>query len=293
VKTPRASLVPLAAILISACASSTPQELLNARTAYDRASAGPAAQLAPADLHTAKETLGAAEQSFADHGDSPETRDIAYAAERRAELADVHARTAAAVQARTNAVAQLDALKDQQVRLTSAQLSVATQQLQAEGQQLQTETERRQRAERRAAQTAADLARIASSVKQDERGLVITLSGGVLFESAKSDLMGTAQAKLSEVADALTKQDPDSRILIQGYTDSQGSLSFNQDLSQRRAEAVRSYLVSHGIAADRITAQGFGPSNPVASNASPEGRADNRRVEIIVQNHRGMGTTTP
>ena len=54
-------------------------------------------------------------------------------------------------------------------------------------------------------------------------------------------------------------------------------------LSQHRAEAVRTYLVSHGIASDRVTAQGFGPANPVADNASPEGRADNRRVEIVVQ----------
>jgi outer membrane protein OmpA-like peptidoglycan-associated protein len=76
---------------------------------------------------------------------------------------------------------------------------------------------------------------------------------------------------------------------VQGYTDSQGSTSFNQELSQRRADAVRTYLVSHGMAADRITAQGFGPGNPVADNASPEGRADNRRVEIVVQ----PATTSP
>jgi outer membrane protein OmpA-like peptidoglycan-associated protein len=233
--------------------------------------------------------LASAEKAFSDDGNDERARDIAYAAERQSELADVHARTIAASQARSSALAQMDTLRDQQVRLTSAQLSTATQALQAQGQQLQadqaqiqSEREQREAAERRAAAAMSDLRRIAS-VKQDQRGMVITLSGGVLFESAKSDLLPQAQAKLSEVADVLTKQDKDSRIVVQGYTDSQGQLSFNQDLSQRRADSVRSYLTSHGIAADRITAQGFGPSNPVASNGSPEGRADNRRVEIIVQ----------
>jgi outer membrane protein OmpA-like peptidoglycan-associated protein len=113
--------------------------------------------------------------------------------------------------------------------------------------------------------------------------MVITLSGSVLFTSAKADLLPQAQAKLGEVGDALLKDNPDATIRVEGYTDSQGTLSFNQDLSQRRADAVRTYLVSRGIAPDRVTAVGMGPARPVADNATPEGRADNRRVEIIVQ----------
>jgi outer membrane protein OmpA-like peptidoglycan-associated protein len=128
----------------------------------------------------------------------------------------------------------------------------------------------------------ADLARVAS-VKQDTRGTVITLSGGVLFASAKYDLLPAAQSNLAQVADALSKSDPDSKIIVAGYTDSQGGQAYNMELSQHRAEAVRSFLVSHGVASDRISAQGFGPSQPVADNASAEGRADNRRVEIVVQ----------
>jgi outer membrane protein OmpA-like peptidoglycan-associated protein len=72
-------------------------------------------------------------------------------------------------------------------------------------------------------------------------------------------------------------------MVVEGHTDSQGGSAFNQDLSQHRAEAVRDYLVSRGIAADRITAQGFGPTRAVADNGSSEGRANNRRVEIVVQ----------
>jgi outer membrane protein OmpA-like peptidoglycan-associated protein len=71
--------------------------------------------------------------------------------------------------------------------------------------------------------------------------------------------------------------------VVEGHTDSQGSASFNQDLSHRRAESVRLYLVSHGIAADRVTSEGLGLTRPIADNTSAEGRANNRRVEIIVQ----------
>jgi outer membrane protein OmpA-like peptidoglycan-associated protein len=79
---------------------------------------------------------------------------------------------------------------------------------------------------------------------------------------------------------------------VEGYTDSQGGEGFNRELSQHRAEAVRTYLIAHGISADRVTAQGFGLANPVADNATPEGRADNRRVEIVVQPSRGASGTS-
>jgi outer membrane protein OmpA-like peptidoglycan-associated protein len=281
----------LLAVLAVGCASTEPQELMNAHTAYDRASHGQAAQLAPADLHSAQEQLNVAQASFDKNGDTPDTRDLAYAAQRKAELAEVRASAIASEQQAAEAKVQLDTLKDQQVKLTSAELSATRQQLQATGQALAMSEQEKADAERRARQAAADLARIASSVKQEPRGMVITLSGGVLFASAKYDLLPQAQAKLSEVANVLSKQDPDAKIVVQGYTDSQGGASFNQDLSQHRAESVRSYLVSHGISADRITAQGFGPASPVADNASPEGRADNRRVEIVVQNKGGASST--
>ena len=112
--------------------------------------------------------------------------------------------------------------------------------------------------------------------------MVITLSGSVLFASAKSDLLPEAQLKLNDVANALIKEDPISKIVVEGHTDSQGTAANNQVLSQQRAQVVRDYLVTRGIASDRITAQGFGPSRSVADNTSTEGRANNRRVEIVV-----------
>ena len=73
-----------------------------------------------------------------------------------------------------------------------------------------------------------------------------------------------------------------SNLIVEGHTDSQGSESYNQGLSQRRADTVRNYIVQQGYPADRIRAVGMGEGNPIANNASPEGRSNNRRVEIII-----------
>jgi outer membrane protein OmpA-like peptidoglycan-associated protein len=92
----------------------------------------------------------------------------------------------------------------------------------------------------------------------------------------------TAQTRLDQVAEALLAT-RERLLVVEGHTDSRGSDSYNLDLSQRRAEAVRSYLVSRGYASERIAARGIGKERPVADNESPEGRANNRRVEIIIQ----------
>jgi outer membrane protein OmpA-like peptidoglycan-associated protein len=275
----------LAALLTTAACSATlpPNELVTARGNYARASAGPAAQLAPGDLDSAKKTLDQAEASFKDQGDTAEVKDMSYAAARNAEIAESRARTMQANQLKDTTNASTRANEVNQAQVTSAELVKTKGQLATQGQALATEQERRAEAERRAAQAAADLAKFAT-VKQDPvRGMVITLSGGVLFESAKWQLLPAAQTKLNDVADALTKQDTDSTMVVEGHTDSVGTAANNQTLSQNRAESVRTYLVSRGIAADRITATGFGPTRSIADNASPEGRANNRRVEIVVK----------
>ncbi|MBV9946599.1 MAG: OmpA family protein [Myxococcales bacterium] len=118
-------------------------------------------------------------------------------------------------------------------------------------------------------------------MKDDDRGMVITLQGEVLFNTGKSDLKAAALAKLDEIADAL--KDKEQPIAVYGYTDNVGTHENNMDLSQRRADAVRSYLVSKGIPQDLVTAQGKGPDFPITDNQSVEGRAQNRRVEIVVR----------
>jgi len=282
---------------IVACAASIPpQDLVTARSNYERASKGPAAELDPADIHAAREQLDVAEAAFVKDGDTQATRDQAYVAARKAEIAEVKTRTIQANQNKDNVIGKMHADERKTVALTSAELAATKGQLATQGVVLQaqaatlaTEKARREEAEKRAAQAAADLAKFAT-VKQEARGMVITLSGSVLFASAKWDLLPAAQARLNDVATALSKEDPNSKMVVEGHTDSQGAASYNQDLSQHRAQAVRDYLVQHGIASDRITAQGFGPTRSIADNASPEGRANNRRVEIIVL---PTTTTTP
>jgi outer membrane protein OmpA-like peptidoglycan-associated protein len=272
------------------CATSKPpKDLTTARAAYQRASEGPAATLNPADLHVAKQQLDVAEASFERDGDTQHTRDQAYLAARKTELAEVGARTLQSKRTEAGVVDAMHADQTKTVAKTSAELGRAKDQLSAQnvafvaqGTALKEEKARREEAEKRAAQAAADLAKFAT-VKQEARGMVITLSGSVLFSSAKWDLSPGAQLKLNGVADALIKVDPLSKMVVEGHTDSQGGAAYNQDLSQHRAQAVRDYLVTRGIASDRITAQGFGPTRSVADNTSTEGRANNRRVEIVVQ----------
>jgi outer membrane protein OmpA-like peptidoglycan-associated protein len=269
--------------------AAVPPELASARTAYSRAAEGPAATLDPTALHNAKQSLDLAENAYKEDDDLEATRDLAYAAERSAETAEARARALQAATETQQIVAHTQAAKAAQSQMTAAELARANQQLatqsqamQAQQTALQTETQQREAAEKRAQEANAELAKLAS-VKQETRGMVITLSGAVLFTSGKSDLLPSAQAKLNDVATALTQQDPDSTMVVEGHTDSQGGEAFNQQLSQQRAEAVRNYLVSRGVAADRITAQGFGLSRPIADNNTAEGRANNRRVEIVVK----------
>jgi outer membrane protein OmpA-like peptidoglycan-associated protein len=127
-----------------------------------------------------------------------------------------------------------------------------------------------------------DLAAIAA-IKEEARGLVITLSGSILFASNKYALLETAKTKLDQVAEALKAQDGDKRMVVEGHTDSQGSDRINQPLSLNRASAVRDYLVSRGVDSDKITSVGMGSSRPLLDNRNAENRANNRRVEIIIQ----------
>lgn len=106
----------------------------------------------------------------------------------------------------------------------------------------------------------------------------------VNFKFDKSTLTDAAKASLNQVAAALKKQ-PGLDVEIQGHTDSVGSLAYNNRLSQQRADAVRSYLISQGVNGANLTAKGFGPSRPIASNKTSAGRTLNRRVEFAVTNH--------
>jgi outer membrane protein OmpA-like peptidoglycan-associated protein len=150
------------------------------------------------------------------------------------------------------------------------------------------EREARAQAEAQAATALENLARQGEvKVSEDARGTVLTLSGSVLFASGATDLLPSARDRLVEVAEALR---PTSNTLtIEGHTDAQGSDHTNEMLSLRRAERVRDFLVTQGVPAGRIEVRGMGEYRPVASNGTSNGRANNRRVEIILQRDEPTG----
>jgi outer membrane protein OmpA-like peptidoglycan-associated protein len=168
----------------------------------------------------------------------------------------------------------------QELSRAQSALAAAEQAGQTTADQLAVAQKARLAAEQATAETQAELDALIAT-KDDQRGEVFTLSGGLLFRSNESSLMPGAETQLQRLVKALAAT-ADRNIVVEGYTDSQGSDDHNLALSQRRAEAVRSYLVRSGYPADRILAEGIGESRPIADNSTSEGRANNRRVEIVL-----------
>jgi outer membrane protein OmpA-like peptidoglycan-associated protein len=280
--------------LLACSAHLAPKELVDARAAYDRAAASNAPKLVPAELHVARESLDLAERKFADDPDSQDAVDSAYIAMRKAQRAEALGNAAAA--SNPKAVAEHEQTKTQQaiienqqgkLQKTESQLARERDTLAKErdslAKQIQmTEQERQKRMDaEKKAQDAMDALSKSLAVKAETRGTVITLSGGVLFATGQATILPGAQAQLNQVADALKTQ-AEHHFTVEGHTDNQGTDAINNDLSNRRANAVRDYLVVRGVAAATITAQGVGSTRPVADNRTTEGRAMNRRVEIVV-----------
>ncbi len=133
------------------------------------------------------------------------------------------------------------------------------------------------------AMAAADSLRMqlqSMTEQRDARGRVMTLSGAA-FASGQHQLLPEARANLDRVVEFVQRY-PDKPVRIEGHTDSRGSANLNQSLSQRRAESVRDALLEEGVSAARLEAVGFGQDQPLADNASEQGRSQNRRVEIVV-----------
>jgi outer membrane protein OmpA-like peptidoglycan-associated protein len=118
--------------------------------------------------------------------------------------------------------------------------------------------------------------------KQTDRGLVLTL-GDVLFDTGRATLNPGASMKLDRLA-AFLNEHPDRHVQIEGFTDSVGTDAYNQDLSERRADAVKAALTMRGIDPSRVGTEGYGKAYPVASNSDSGGRQLNRRVEVVIGN---------
>jgi outer membrane protein OmpA-like peptidoglycan-associated protein len=245
----------------------------------------------PAELLTAQQALSRAEHAFTDAGDSARTRDLAYIAQRRAEIANTSGALAADVRDKARAQQELGQIQAtnqarMQVELSETRAELASERLVLANKQSELTSEQRARraAERAAHAAMASLEKIAS-VKEEARGLVITLNGSVLFATGEASLLPIAQERLRQVAQAL-QDDPRGTILIEGHTDSIGSPATNEELSKKRADAVRGFLLAQGLPAERVRAVGLGSRRPIAENRTPEGRANNRRVEIVIEHER-------
>ncbi len=247
-------------------------EMKSARDAYAQTSAGAGQQFAAPAVIEAKTALDDADAVQKDKGsESAEAKDAAYVATRKAQLAEAQGRSVKLAKDIEATKAGKEASRDSELAATKTKLAL-------------TETEKAA-ADKKQAQAMADLKAIKdSAVKNESRGMVITLSGGVLFKTAESKLTTGALIDLNKVADALTSTAPEQAIVVEGHTDNQGVAGKNMTLSQDRAQSVVDYLISRGVAKDRISAKGIGDTRPVSDNKTTEGRAQNRRVEIIVGN---------
>jgi outer membrane protein OmpA-like peptidoglycan-associated protein len=278
----------------------TPLDLLEARNAVRIAKDAGAGQYAASELQKAQDLLNQAEDYYRrKQGGGPigtvareatqtaeEARVMSIKREQdtqveqdRKAAADQTAQAQADAQAQQAAAAQAQA-QAQQSQAQAAQAEQARQQAELARQQA---TQQAQQAESDKAQMRARMLQQLNQVletRDTARGLIVNMPD-VLFDTGKADLKPSARERLAKVAGILIAY-PDIHVEIDGYTDGTGSLEFNERLSQQRADSVRSYLSSQGVNSSAITTQGFGPSQPIASNDTASGRQQNRRVELVV-----------
>jgi outer membrane protein OmpA-like peptidoglycan-associated protein len=263
------------ALILAGCAS-TPMPnaaLENARTMVQTAEADPNVnKYAALDLEAAKKQLDIADAAAMRHQDAAIAQP-AYLAAQTARLALAHA----AAKADDARVAAGQAERDQ-IQLAARTRDVANAKMATNAALGQ-----RDEAAEQAARLQAEVDQL--KAKPTPRGLVLTL-GDVLFDTGRAELNPGAARKLDQLAQFLNDH-PERRVQIDGFTDSVGTDSYNQDLSQRRADAVKSSLITRGIDPSRIGSQGYGKGFPVASNTESGGRQLNRRVEVVIGGDNG------
>ena len=297
------------------CSTATYQPLERLRSEYiETRSNHEVAENAPVALHEAERALARAEKEWMNTGNKREVDHLAYIADQKLEIARVRtqeqlaekkikqlseerdrilleARKREAERAQEQAAAQARAAQAAMSEAAKAKAEAEQQRQAALAHERQVEaaqkkaTEAQMRAEGMAAQAKKleqQLSQLQAKVQETPRGMVLTL-GDVLFEFDKADIKPGAIRNLHPLVEFL-EQDDRRKVIIEGHTDSVGSESYNLDLSKRRAAAVRNFLITNGIDPERITARGLGEDYPVASNATPAGRQQNRRVEIEILN---------
>ncbi|MBX8485386.1 OmpA family protein [Pseudomonas cichorii] len=234
-------------VALAACATKPNPNLEQARTNFSALQSNPqATKVAALETKDASDWLDKADKAFRDKEDEKRVDQLAYLTNQRVELAKetINLRTSEA------------ALQNASAERAKARLDARD----------------------------AQIAQLKNSLnaKQTERGTLVTF-GDVLFDLNRADLKPGAQGNIAKLAQFL-QENPDRKVIVEGYTDSTGSASYNQSLSESRANSVRAALVRVGVDPSRIVAAGYGKEYPVADNTSNSGRAMNRRVEVTISN---------
>ena len=267
------AILTTASFMLVACSSQPNKHLEEARASFNVLQNNPKAlELAPLETKDAEAALNRAERAASGGADTSEVNHLAYLVNQRVTLANHTIALKGAEQ-------QFRQISDEraQVRLSArdAQIQSREAQLQDREAQLQDRERQIQARDEKIRQLQEEL-----DAKKTERGSVVTF-GDVLFDLNKADLKPAAATNIQRLATVLQEQ-PERKILVEGFTDSTGSDSYNLNLSQQRADSVRHALVAAGVDPARITAAGLGKAHPVSDNDTPASRAMNRRVEVTI-----------
>ena len=232
---------------LAACSSQPNVNLEQARTNYAGLQANPqASKVAALETKDASDWLDKADRAYQDREDEKKVDQLAYLTNQRVEVAK------------------------QTIALRTAEAELKTSAV--------------QRAQARLDARDAQIKQLQDSLnaKQTERGTLVTF-GDVLFATNKADLKSSGLVNINKLAQFL-QENPDRKVIVEGYTDSTGSDAYNLTLSERRAGSVQMALIKMGVDPSRIVTQGYGKEYPVADNGSVSGRAMNRRVEVTISN---------
>ena len=278
------------AALVGACSSGpgTTSLLDQTRSEYRMAQSNPnVANYASLEMKQAGDALAQANAAASGNDSAEKIDKLAYLARQKIALTQEVAKQKSAEAEVVSAGKQRDQIRlDQrtteadQAKASAEQSKVAAQVAQGEAAAAQRKT---QEAQARAAQLEAQLADLAA--KKTERGMVITL-GDVLFGTDVARLNVEGMRTAEKLANVLQKN-PQRTVLVEGFTDSTGTAAHNQDLSERRATAVRGALQELGVARERVAIRGYGEAYPIAANDTAQNRQLNRRVEIVLSDDTG------
>lgn len=260
---------------LAGCATNDqPGALQEARNMYDQASKDEkVSQHASVALFEAEKALNRATSAWENDEDEELVDHYAYVAQRRVQIAQAEAQ-------QRSAQREVTALGSEREKLLVSLREAEAQRARSEAEAAKSELQRLEES----------MAKLQADTRQTDRGTVVTL-GDVLFPTNQSVLQPGAQRNLTPLAEFL-KQYPDRKVVIEGHTDAVGDTAYNEALSEKRADAVKTFLITQGVEPTRIEARGLGETFPVASNDTNSGRQQNRRVDIVIANSGQDGQST-